>query len=163
MGRGLFFGMLLCVIAGCDAQDERTPTLAERVAGTWSITRVQDGDAGVTAQFAQTVGMVKFEFESVGCCATTANYRLTITRPDGEVVELGQRYRVNDNPETPNYFVLFTGRSPGGILLVYDFDSPFDELTLIASRVNMELLEELSALGIDYPFRESVVLRLEPR
>lgn len=148
---------------GCDGQEERPPTVAERVAGTWGVARVEDGRRLVTQDFERTVGVVKFEFESVGCCAAAANYRLTITHPGGEVVELVQRYRVNDNPETPDYFVLFTGRSPGGILLIYDFGSPFDELTLTASGVDRNLLEDLAALGIDYPFQESVVLTLEPR
>ena len=163
MTRPLLLILLILVFAGCDTQPDRPLTLAERVAGTWEMARVEDGRVVVTQDFEATVGAVTFEFESVGCCAAHAAYRLTIVRPDGEVHEVMERYRVNDNPETPNYFAVFTGRPLEDILFIYDLDSPSDELTLTVDGVTEELQDALGALGITYPFLRSVTFELRRR
>ena len=155
--------LLVFVFAGCDTEADRPLTLAERVAGTWEVVRVKDGALLVTQEFERTIGSVEFEFESVGCCAATAAYRLTVTSPDGEVTEVMDRYRVNDNPDTPDFFILFTRQPPDSILLQYDLDSPFNKLALIISGVTPEVTQTLETLGLGYPFRESVRFELARR
>jgi hypothetical protein len=156
----LFVALLL--VAGCDSEDQPL-TPAEQVAGTWDLVRVKDGNRTVTDRFEEVVGSAVFRFESVGCCSESADYRLTITRPDGERIEIDARYRVNDNPETPNYFVLFTGRPQESLFITYDWDRRYSRFSLEATRVEARLLETLGALELGYPFQESMSLQLQRR
>ena len=155
-----FFGFLLLLAClGCDSSEERPLTIGERVAGTWEIERVRDGNTIVTQQFEEAAGTAVFDFESVGCCAATAAYRLAVTRPGGEVHEVEARYRVNDNPDTANFFSLSTGESAEGILFIYEFDRSYNELTISAGMQGQHPAA-LETLGLLYPFEEEFLFHL---
>jgi hypothetical protein len=137
--------MLGGAVIGCDTGDERPLTLAEQLAGSWELVEVVDGSVKVTDAFQETVGTLRLEFESVGCCARTATYRVTVTRPDGDVIETVNPY----SPNEPNQFIVFNFLDVAAVLY-FDFElSGSQALTLTATTSQ----EDLVHWGVDYPFR----------
>lgn len=150
------------VLAGCDTQEARPITLAERVAGRWEVTGVQDGNTTVTRRFMDTVGSIEIELASVGCCAGNAAYRFAVSPPGGEVIETDGRYEANDNPNDADDFIIFV--TEGGVFALqfaYDFNASYSEMTLTALREADEMVDAFSALGVDFPFQERVVFELD--
>ena len=147
------------MLVGCDGIENPPVTLAERVAGTWQLARVQDSATRVTTEFLEIVGTVELELESVGCCAGRAGYRLTVTRPNGEVIETRETYLPNDNPNDGDDFILLESSvGPLGLTLAYDFNRSFTEMTLTELGAVEDAVESLTRLGIGFPFRAEIIL-----